>query len=97
MRITYSVYIITNRKNGTLYIGFTAGLKMRVYQHKNKLIDGFSKEHSLDKLVYYESTENVNAAIAREKQLKKWKRQWKINAIEKFNPNWKDLYEYLDS
>lgn len=96
MKITYSVYIITNRKNGTLYIGFTSTLKKRIYEHKNKLVEGFSKEHSLDKLVYYENTEDVNAAISREKQLKKWKRQWKINAIEKFNPEWKDLYDDLE-
>ena len=95
MNKTYSVYIITNKKYGTLYIGFSSGLKKRIYQHKNKLVDGFSKEHSLDKLVYYESTEDVNAAITREKQLKKWKRQWKINAIEKLNPDWKDLYDEL--
>ena len=96
MNKTYFVYIITNKRNGTLYIGFSSGLRGRIYQHKNKMVDGFSKEHGLDRLVYYESTEDVNAAIAREKQLKKWKRQWKINAIEKFNPEWRDLYDDLE-
>jgi putative endonuclease len=95
MNKTYSIYIITNNKNGTLYTGFSSGLKKRVYAHKHKLIDGFSKEHNLSKLVYYESTEDVKAAIAREKQIKKWKRQWKINAIEKDNPDWDDLYDDL--
>ena len=92
---TYYVYIITNKRKGTLYIGFSSGLKKRIWQHKQKQVEGFSKEHNLDKLVYYESTNDVNSAIAREKQLKKWKRQWKINAIEKSNPEWRDLYEDL--
>jgi putative endonuclease len=94
---TYSVYILTNKRNGTLYTGFSSALKQRIYQHKNKMVDGFSKEHGLDKLVYYETTNDVNVAIAREKQIKKWKRQWKINSIENFNPEWRDSYDDLKS
>lgn len=92
---TYYIYIITNKKNGTLYIGVTSDIKKRIFQHKEKLVEGFSKEHSLDKLVYYEISNDINSAIQREKQLKKWKRQWKINAIEKKNYNWDDLYGNL--
>lgn len=92
---TYYIYFITNKRNGTLYIGVSSDIKRRIYQHKNKLIDGFSKEHNLNKLVYYENINDINSAISREKQLKKWKRQWKINAIDKFNPEWRDLYDEL--
>lgn len=88
----YYVYILASKKNGTLYIGVTSNLLRRVYEHKNNLIDGFTKKYHVHQLVYYEGTEAVDVAITREKQMKKWKRQWKIKLIEKFNPNWKDLY-----
>ena len=86
----YYVYIITNSKK-TLYIGVTNNLKRRIYEHKNKLIDGFSKKYNLTKLVYYEICKDVKNAIAREKQLKNWHRAWKIKMIEGVNPNWDDL------
>jgi len=90
-----SVYIITNRKNGVLYIGVTNNLQERIYQHKNELISGFSEKYNLHKLVYAESFESMIDAINREKQLKKWNRSWKIALIEKDNPEWLDLYEEL--
>ena len=89
----YYVYILSNNKNGTLYIGVTRDLIRRVYEHKNKLLPGFTSKYNLDKLVYYETTSDVISAITREKQLKKWNRAWKINLIESMNPNWDDLYK----
>ena len=90
----YYVYILTN-KSKILYIGITNDLVRRIYEHKNKLLDGFTKRYSLNKLVYFEVFNNVNEAIRREKQLKNWHRQWKINLIESKNKNWKDLYYEL--
>jgi len=87
-----AIYIITNKKYGTLYIGVTSNLVKRVYEHKNKLVDGFSKKYNLSKLVYYELFENMESAIIREKRLKKWNREWKLKLIDNFNPNWEDLY-----
>ncbi len=87
----YYVYIITNRKEGVLYIGVTNNLERRIFEHKNKLVDGFSKKYNLDKLVYFEVFKNITDAIKREKNLKKWKRQWKINLIINQNSDWKDL------
>ena len=92
---TYFVYIMASQKNGTLYIGVSGNLKKRVYEHRNDLIDGFTKKYRVHKLVYFESTSDVNAAIAREKQMKAWKRQWKIELIEKDNSDWRDLYDDL--
>ena len=89
------VYILFNRKNGTLYVGVTSNLIKRIYQHKNKLIEGFSKKYGLDKLAYYEIYENIENAILREKQIKSGSRKNKINLIEKVNPNWEDLYNSL--
>ncbi len=87
----YYVYILTNKKNGTIYIGMTNDLERRVFEHKNKLVDGFTKKYKLDKLVYFETYQYVNDAILREKRMKKWKRQWKINLILEDNPSWEDL------
>ncbi|GAA4811577.1 GIY-YIG nuclease family protein [Litoribaculum gwangyangense] len=87
----YYLYILTNQKNGTLYIGVTNNLERRMFEHKNKLIDGFTKEYGLDKLVYFEVFQYVNDAIKREKNMKKWKRQWKIDLIEQKNSKWDDL------
>ena len=87
----YYVYILTNKKNGTLYIGISNDLERRVWEHRNKLIEGFTKKYGLNRLVYFEQYQYVNDAILWEKRLKKWKRQWKINLIEKENPNWNDL------
>ena len=86
------VYIITNKARGTLYIGVTSDLIQRIWQHKQKMIDGFSKQHDLELLVYYEMHEDMLAAITREKQLKKWNRSWKLELIEKMNHDWQDLY-----
>jgi putative endonuclease len=88
----YYVYILASQRNGTLYIGVTNNLVKRIYEHKQKLVDGFTKEYNIDMLVYYESTGDVNSAIQREKQLKKWNRDWKLRLIEKLNPEWEDLY-----
>ena len=88
----YFVYILASKKNGTLYIGVTSDLLGRIWQHKNKVVDGFTKKYDVNYLVYYEQTEDVWSALAREKQLKNWKRQWKIELIEKENPEWRDLY-----
>jgi len=93
----YYVYIISNHSNNVLYIGVTNDLARRIYEHKNKLIKGFSSKYNLAKLVYYEITESIESAIAREKQLKNWHRDWKINLINQFNPEWKDLSnDFLD-
>jgi putative endonuclease len=91
----YCVYITTNKANTVLYIGITSSLPKRIEEHKNKLVEGFTEKYNTNKLVYFEQTENIISAIAREKQLKNWHRQWKINLINKFNPNWKDLSKDL--
>ena len=90
----YFVYIMTN-KSQTLYTGVTNNLLKRVYQHKNKLIDGFTKKYNITILIYYETHEDIRAAIAREKQIKGWLRKKKIALIESMNPEWKDLYNNL--
>ena len=89
----YYVYIMTNKKHGTLYTGFSGDLEQRVYQHKQKVVPGFTKKYNLDKLVYYDSTGDVYAAMEREKQIKAWRREKKIALIESMNPEWKDLSE----
>ncbi len=86
------VYIVTNKKNGTLYIGVTTQLRSRIWQHKEKVVDGFSKRYELSLLVYYEMHNSIESAIVREKQLKNWNRQWKLKLIYEFNPEWLDLY-----
>src|SRR3990167_3521086 len=91
----YYVYIIASKKFGTLYTGVTNDLIKRIYTHKEKLIDGFTKKYSVDKLVYLEVHNDINEAILREKQIKKWNRDWKINLIERSNPHWVDLYYEL--
>jgi len=90
---TSYVYILASGRNGTLYIGVTSDLVRRVWEHKNKLAQGFSKKYGVDKLVYFEQHEDITEAIRREKRLKFWQRQWKLDLIEKHNPNWKDLYD----
>ena len=86
---------MANKKNGTLYTGVTSNLPRRVYEHKNNLIKGFTERYGVHKLVYYEQTENIISAIEREKRIKKWNRNWKIELIEKNNPEWRDLYGEL--
>lgn len=92
---TYFVYILASSKNGTIYVGVTNDLIRRVYEHKNDLVKGFTKKYKVHTLVYFEPSESIVAAIAREKQLKAWKRKWKIQLIENTNLNWQDLYENL--
>ena len=87
----YNVYIITNWNNKVLYIGVTNNLEKRIYEYKHKLVDGFSQKYNLAKLVYYEFTNDVNSAIMREKEIKKWRREKKNQLIETLNPEWKDL------
>jgi putative endonuclease len=89
----YFVYILTNKPNGTLYTGFTSDLLGRVYTHKQGLVKGFTKKYGIDKLVYFECCDDYDAALQREKQIKEWKRKWKIELIEKGNPLWQDLYD----
>ena len=89
------IYIMTNKPNGTLYIGVTSDIVKRIYEHKNKLADSFTKRYNLNKLVYYEIYDEINEAIKREKQLKSWKRDWKIEWVEKMNNNWNDLYDEI--
>jgi len=89
----YWVYIVTNKPNGTLYIGVTGGIDDRIERHKNNEGSIFTAKYKLHLLVYYEEFQYIDAAIIREKQLKNWYRQWKINLIETENPNWNDLFE----
>ena len=89
----YFVYILSNITNTTLYVGMTNDLRRRLYEHKNKLIPGFTEKYNVHKLVYFEKTTDVKAAIQREKRLKKWNRDWKIELIKKNNPNLNDLSE----
>jgi len=83
---------MSNKKDGVLYIGVTSDLIKRVYEHKNKLHDGFSKKYNTKKLVFYEIYADIKEAIKREKQFKKWNRSWKVELIENFNQEWNDLY-----
>jgi putative endonuclease len=93
MSKTYCVYILASRRNGTLYIGVTSDLHKRVWQHREGLIPGFTKRYGIKTLVYYEIFDDIRAAIAREKRLKKYKREWKINLIQQRNVEWQDLVE----
>ena len=93
MMKTYYVYIMTNHKKGTLYTGVTNDLERRIYEHKLKLVPGFTQKYGLNRLVFYEDTDDVSAAISREKQIKGWLRKKKIALIESMNPEWRDLSE----
>ncbi len=95
-RRQYCVYIMTNKMNSVLYTGVTGDLERRVYEHKNKLIEGFTSKYNISKLVYYEVTDDVFSAIAREKQIKGGSRNKKVELINSVNENWEDLAEYLD-
>ena len=92
MRSGGFVYILASKRNGTLYIGVTSDLVRRVYEHKNDFAEGFSKKYAVHGLVFYEQHGRIEDAIIREKQLKKWKRVWKIRMVEENNPDWRDLY-----
>ncbi len=87
--------MLCNKRNGTLYMGVTSDLIKRVYEHKNNLVDGFTKKYNVHHLIWYEIHETAKAAINREKQIKKWNRKWKLELIEKNNPEWNDLYDQL--
>ena len=89
------VYILGSQRNGTLYVGVTSDLIRRVWEHKNNQANGFTKKYHIHQLVYFEHHTSMTAAIAREKQLKKWKRAWKLRLIEKVNPEWKDLWDSI--
>ena len=91
----FYTYIITNKNNTVLYLGFTDNLKRRINQHKSKSSKGFSGKYNTEKLVWFESTQYVENAIKREKQIKKWNREWKENLINDMNPKWEDLYWML--
>lgn len=91
----YYVYIIASQRNGTLYIGSTSHLIQRIWQHKQKILPGFTAKYNVTRLVYYEIHQTIFEAAKRERRLKDWHRQWKLNLIEEFNPEWKDLYEEI--
>jgi putative endonuclease len=87
-----AVYILASQRNGTLYIGVTSDLVQRVWQHKNDVVEGFTKKYAVHSLVYYELHDDMENAILREKRIKKWNRAWKLRLIEEKNPDWNDLY-----
>ena len=93
---SYFVYVIASKRNGTLYVGVTNDIRRRTYEHKNGLISGFTEDHDVALLVYYESHVDVTQAIQREKRLKEWHRSWKLDLIERDNPEWRDLYNDLN-
>jgi putative endonuclease len=90
-----AVYILARQRNGTLYVGVTSNLVKRMWEHKNNLVDGFTKRYGVHLLVWFELHENMESAIVREKRIKEWKRQWKLELIEKMNPKWEDLYNKI--
>lgn len=92
---SYFVYILASKKNGTLYIGVTNDICRRVYEHKEKLVAGFTEKYNVSRLVYVEEFDNINEALHREKCIKKWNRKWKLRIIEEQNPDWNDLYENI--
>ncbi|MCW8125645.1 GIY-YIG nuclease family protein [Microbulbifer halophilus] len=89
------IYILSSKRNGTLYTGATSNLVQRIWQHKNGFIDGFTKKYTVKNLVWYEMHSTMENAISREKAIKNWKRIWKLNLIEQFNPHWRDLYSEI--
>ncbi len=93
--MTYFVYILSSKPRGTLYVGVTNNLIRRVFEHKNKLIEGFTEQYDVNLLVWYESSESIESAIAYEKKLKRWRREWKIEMIEEQNPEWVHLYQQI--
>ena len=89
------VYILASKRNGTLYLGVTSNLVQRIWQHKNDLVEGFTKRYGVHTLVWFEGHESMESAIARENAIKEWKRVWKVELIEKDNPTWRDLYDEI--
>jgi putative endonuclease len=92
---SFFVYLLASRRHGTLYLGVTSDLVRRVYEHKTKIIPGFTKRYGIDRLVWFEIYDDPVIAISREKELKKWRRDWKIRLIEELHPEWRDLYETI--
>lgn len=90
-----AVYLMASQRNGTLYVGVTSDLIKRVWQHRNHVVEGFTEKYDIGLLVWFEQHETMESAITREKAIKEWKRAWKIELIEKTNPDWNDLYETL--
>jgi len=95
MEKAFCVYILASARNGTLYIGVTSNLIQRIWQHKEGLVEGFTKKHDVKQLVWYEQHESAESAIRREKQIKKWKREWKVRLVETDNPYWNDRYSEI--
>ena len=93
--MAYYVYIMASRRNGTLYVGVTNDLIRRVYEHRDSQADGFTKKYAVKTLVYFESHDDIDRALQREKNLKRWRRAWKMDLIEKANPDWHDLYDTI--
>lgn len=91
----YYVYILASERNGTIYVGVTSDLVKRIHEHKQDLVEGFTKKYNVKMLVYFEQTTSVEEALKREKNIKAWKRSWKLELIEKSNPAWKDLYDEI--
>jgi putative endonuclease len=90
-----AVYILASKRNGTLYIGVTSDLVKRIWEHRNNMVEGFTKRYNVHRLVWYELHESMESAITREKRLKDWKRKWKLDLIESNNPSWQDLYHKI--
>jgi putative endonuclease len=90
-----AVYILASKRNGTLYVGVTSDLIKRIWEHKNNMVEGFTKRYDVHQLVWYELHETMESAIQREKQIKEWKRKWKLELIERANPNWRDFYQVI--
>lgn len=88
----FAVYLMVSQFNGTFYVGVTSNLQRRIWQHKNKVVDGFTQTYDVDHLVWYELHDNAESAITREKRIKTWKRAWKVRLLERDNPTWRDLY-----
>jgi len=93
--MAYYVYLLARKRNGTLYVGVTNALVRRVYEHKNKVVRGFSQQYGVDRLVWFETYDDPTNAIVREKDIKKWRRAWKLRLIEQSNPQWVDLYDQI--
>jgi putative endonuclease len=89
------VYLLASKRNGTLYVGVTSDLVKRIWEHKNHVVDGFTKQHGVDQLVWYEVHATMESALQREKALKEWQRAWKLKLIEENNFDWKDLYDTI--
>jgi putative endonuclease len=93
--VPYYVYLLANERNGTLYLGVTKDLVRRVYQHKTKVTPGFTSRYNVGRLTWFECYDDITTAITREKEIKKWKRAWKIRLVEETNPQWRNLYDEI--